>query len=385
MQQAPIVHDSAAQVQVQRLDGVDLARALAMIGMLAVHIGPENVPDFGGRVYALAHGRASVLFVLVAGVGISLLAPHCTRHRDARLKLAWMALVLLPLGLALQKLDHPVAVILHHYSAFFLLGLCLLGVPKRQLLALAVMITALAPLLYLTGRMLEPELFARKAVSISNSPGAILLALLVSGPYPLLTWSAPLVWGMWLGRLDLRKHTTRLAICLAGAGMAVLAPVISGLLVAASGAPRSNVEWRYLLVDTAHSQMPLWLISATGSALFVLGGTLFLADRWRKLVHPLVALGQMALTMYVAHLLVLIWWGRKLTQEEVVPAAITVLLLTTAAMVFALAWQRFMRRGPIEALIHLPWQLARAASGGRESGDGPASREAPGSFSPRAN
>jgi uncharacterized membrane protein len=385
MYPAPMVHDGLAQVQAQRLNGVDLARALAIIGMLAVHIGPETVPDFGGRVYALAHGRASVLFVLVAGVGISLLAPCRARHHAARLKLAWIALVLLPLGLALQKLDHPVAVILHHYSAFFLFGLCLLGVPKRWLLALAMVITALGPIFYLIGRLLEPELFARKVVSISDSPGAILIALLVSGPYPLLTWSAPLAWGMWLGRLDLRARTTRLAICLAGAGIAVLAPVISGLLVAALGAPRSNAEWRFLFIDMAHSQMPLWLISATGSALFVLGGALILADRWRNLVHPLVALGQMALTMYVAHLLVLHWWGRKLNQQEVAPAAITVLLLTAMAMAFALAWQKFMRRGPIEALIHLPLQLARAAGIGREPSGCPASAKEPTSFFPRAN
>jgi uncharacterized membrane protein len=61
-----------------RIPGIDLARGLAIIGMLAVHVGPTHLDGFAGRLYALPHGRASILFVLVARVGVSLLAASRT-------------------------------------------------------------------------------------------------------------------------------------------------------------------------------------------------------------------------------------------------------------------------------------------------------------------
>jgi uncharacterized membrane protein len=341
----------------KRILGIDAARALAMIGMLAVHVGPEDDEGLGGRLYALAHGRASVLFVLLAGIGIALLSSRLAARAEARLRLFWYAVLLLPLGLVLQALDQPIAVILHHYGAFFVFGLLVLGLPRNMLLGLAMVMTVLGPCLYFLGRLTAPELFDRQSVSIADGPLTILGGLLIWGPYPLLTWSAPLLWGIWLGRQDLRGTSRRRLICLAGLGIAVAAAATSELLTTVFGEPATSADWRHLLADTPHSQMPLWLISATGSALVVLGAALILADRFRTWATPFVALGQLALTFYVAHVLALYWWRDVLTFDGALPAAVTVTLLTTTAMAFALAWRAWLPRGPVEALIHLPWQL----------------------------
>jgi hypothetical protein len=59
-----------------RLRGVDAsstppARSRCLLGMVMVHFGPSPVPDTAlGNLYSgVSHGRASVLFVLLAGVG----------------------------------------------------------------------------------------------------------------------------------------------------------------------------------------------------------------------------------------------------------------------------------------------------------------------------
>jgi peptidoglycan/LPS O-acetylase OafA/YrhL len=59
-----------------RVRGIDVARALAVVGMVMVHIGPVRMEGSGlvGAAYRLPHGRASILFVVVAGIGVSLLA-----------------------------------------------------------------------------------------------------------------------------------------------------------------------------------------------------------------------------------------------------------------------------------------------------------------------
>jgi uncharacterized membrane protein len=68
-----------------RVAGIDAARAAAVVGMVMVHVGPTGQSDIAGRLYALPHGRASVLFVLLAGVGVSLLAGAQSRIRVRRM------------------------------------------------------------------------------------------------------------------------------------------------------------------------------------------------------------------------------------------------------------------------------------------------------------
>jgi hypothetical protein len=48
---------------------------VAVLGMVMVHFGPTPAPNTVlGNLYDVPHGRASVLFVLLAGVGVALLA-----------------------------------------------------------------------------------------------------------------------------------------------------------------------------------------------------------------------------------------------------------------------------------------------------------------------
>ena len=69
----------------RRLRGVDAARAVAVLGMVMIHFGPTPAPDTAlGALYELPYGRASVLFVLLAGVGVALLAGGSGRWCSSR-------------------------------------------------------------------------------------------------------------------------------------------------------------------------------------------------------------------------------------------------------------------------------------------------------------
>src|SRR5690606_37930341 len=193
----------------QRLLGVDVARALAIIGMLMVHFGPVNAPGLAGALYALPYGRASVLFVLVAGVGVSLFARSGRSREDVARRLIWRALVLFPLGLWLQSLDDRVLVILQEYAVLFLLAAAVLDFPDAALLSLAGVSAAAGPVVFLLGRMHAPDLFDQGPIRWSDPPSEMLMDLVVSGPYPLAVWAAPFLFGMWIGRRDLRSAAVR--------------------------------------------------------------------------------------------------------------------------------------------------------------------------------
>lgn len=286
---------------------------------------------------------------------MALLSTAPERRFDARLHLFWLAAILLPLGLALQDLDHPVAVILQHYAAFFILGLCVLDVPRQWLLLLAVAMTLIGSGLFLIGQMTLPEAFDRDSVAISDNPWAIVAGLLFGGPYPLLTWSAPILWGLWLGRCDLRATPVRFWLVVGGILTVIAATGISEGLAAIFGAPASEADWRHIFVTTAHSQMPLWIVSSVGTGTAVLGAALMIGQAWGHALRPLIALSQLSLSIYVAHLLAIHFWGERLVSDRVDQALAIVIVFSACACLLAYIWRQHMRRGPLELLTRLPW------------------------------
>lgn len=338
-----------------RITGIDLARSLAIFGMFAVHVGPTEAEGWLGGLYAVAHGRASMLFMVIAGVGVSLLAasPRISRRR-ARGFLLWRAALLLPLGLALQELDHGAAVILQVYAVLFLVAIPALRLPDRGVLGLAGAVATLGSAGFLWGSLSAPDVFDRGPVAWSDPAADILHGLVLSGPYPLITWLAPFLFGLWLGRRDLRSPVVRRRLLVVGTAVAVAVTVISRGLRAALGLGDEPTGWSQLALDTAHSQMPLWLIGSTAIAAVVLGVSLHLADAAPRLARPLVHTGQLALTAYVGHLLALHAAPGLLTADRVGPALVILLAFVAVSVVVATLWRAVLPRGPLEAVLHLP-------------------------------
>ena len=128
----------------RRLDGVDAARALALAGMASVHILPVRTAAGADTVAgAIAGGRASALFAVLAGVGIALASGGPTPvgrgrpHAAAAAGLLVRGLLVALIGLTLVALDPPVAVILAYYGLLFWLATPLLRLRAPALGALA--------------------------------------------------------------------------------------------------------------------------------------------------------------------------------------------------------------------------------------------------------
>src|SRR5918996_1227482 len=216
----------------QRLRGVDAARAIAVLGMVMVHFGPNPRPDtLLGNLYGVSHGRASVLFALLAGVGVALLVDGRLRGQGntrrptflARGRLIFRGALLLPLGLWLQQLDHGAYVILQYYAVYFLFAALVLTLPDRWLLAGGAAVLVGGPLVYLGGQMIVPEWFTADPATLRDPISKMADDLLLTGTYPLVTWAAPLLFGLWLGRQDLAAPAVRWGLLFLGLAVAVAA------------------------------------------------------------------------------------------------------------------------------------------------------------------
>ncbi|HEU4541413.1 MAG TPA: heparan-alpha-glucosaminide N-acetyltransferase domain-containing protein [Jiangellaceae bacterium] len=363
-----------------RLVGVDAARGIALIGMMAVHINPRL--DAEGNVsmsYLLAGGRASALFAILAGVGLALATGGRTAPRGRALAAVSAgtvarAAVLAVIGFWLGAPESNVAVILVYYALLFVVAIPFLGLGPGILLPLAFVWVIASPMLsqlLRTGMDTEPRSVPEFG-SLADS-ATLLTELTLTGYYPGLQWTAYILFGLGLGRLDLRSARTCVALFAGGAALAVAAKLMSSWLLAsggmeelrAAGAGNAPIErfplevalqggfygttpttsWWWLAVSAPHSASPFDLLHTMGVAAGVLGLMLLIATRARALLWPLAAIGSMTLTLYTLHVLLL---SSSVPRET--PDAF--LWHVVIALAVAVPWRTFVGRGPLEAVAN---------------------------------
>lgn len=71
----------------------------------------------------------------------------------------------------------------------------------------------------------------------------------------------------------------------------------------------------------------------------------------RRLVAPVTAVGSIALSAYVGHILAIKALGTDILPGS--PALPVYVGFALTAMLLALIWTRFFRRGPLEYLMHV--------------------------------
>ncbi len=374
-----------------RLVGIDLARTVALVGMIATHVlDPRTTTGELTFTEQLAGGRASALFAVLAGLSMALISggrePVVGRERvRTSLGLAARAVLVALVGLALGGLETGLAIILVYYAVLFLLGLPFLGLRARTLAVLAAVWALAAPLLsHLVRPALPPRTLGSPDFGSLADPGQLVGELLLTGSYPALPWLAYLLAGMALGRADLRGWRTPLLLAVQGAALALLATAVSRLatslpevrhalvpwrpttedellaMLAGSqhGTTPADGAWQWLLVVAPHSATPLDLAQTIGSALVVIGACLALVavvPRPGRVVLTLLAgAGAMPLTLYTLHVV--------MRTPDVWPAerADTFGLHVAVVLVVGAAFAAAGRRGPLEWLVGWPGRRLRA-------------------------
>lgn len=364
---------------VGRLVGIDVARAIALLGMVATHTLAERSSDGSLSLsHLIASGRASALFAVLAGVSLALLTgrrhPFHGRERVGRsLGLATRAVFIAAIGLTLGLLDSGLAVILTYYGLLFLLALPFVGLGSRGLFLAAGVWSVAAPVLSQVVRPGLPERgFDSPAWSQLADPVPLLSELAFTGYYPVVPWLTYVLVGMGIGRLSLHRRSTQGAMILVGTGLSVVATAASHLLTAPVdvrrklgadlGASADDVSdriagglfgvtpegsWSWLLVVAPHSATPFDLVQTGGSALAVIGACLLLVGALRgfgeRFVAVLFGAGTMTLTLYSLHVV--------MRTEEVWPAdsgpegfrAHVLIVFALGALFVAARW-----RGPLE-------------------------------------
>ncbi|WP_301111647.1 heparan-alpha-glucosaminide N-acetyltransferase domain-containing protein [Microbacterium sp.] len=376
-----------------RILGLDVARGLAILGMAGAHVGETEAFEWMDPATwtDLVHGRSSILFALLAGVSIALMTgrsvlPERERIPGIRLNLVGRGAVIFLIGLALEMLNTPIAVILTLYGILYVAVIPFLRWRPRQLLLAAAVLALVGPALlaFLGAVMLQP---------FGTGIGFVLY-----GTYPITVWMALVLGGMALGRMHVQRMRTAVIALAVGIVLAVVGYGLGGIGQAAGlSTPAENSSSSFIdssFLDSSsfidgsfpdsdgsavsmpsgwegypqtlaasdpwgsalsavfavepHSGATAEVLGSGGFALTVIALCLLLSRPLRWVLLPLGALGSMPLTAYSAHVvsIVLVGGPGGSFSSNVFWAATAVGLLVATTL-----WSMFFGRGPLERLV----------------------------------
>jgi uncharacterized membrane protein YeiB len=353
-------------MKIQRIPGFDLARAYAIFGMYIVNFnivfGNYLDASMMGKFLSLFSGNSSSMFVMLAGMGTSLLTFRPEAGAEERRALRRLILrrswFLFFLGLALF-LWWP-ADILHFYGAYMHMAAFLLFVPGRWLLLAAAMTVVVFHGLLLLVPYETGWNFDTLSYSGFWTAAGFLRNTFYNGWNPVFPWAAFFFLGMWLGRLDWKDVRLQQKALFWGAGLFLLT---EGLIGAAAQNRLGEGLKYYLTADYLPPFLPFMM--ATGSfSLCAIVLCLWLGERLAQtpLGQCLSATGRMTLTHYLLHLTLGMLalsaiTGRSYlsgTSANSMPAPALFafsLFWFGLSMAFSHLWSKRFKNGPFEWLM----------------------------------
>ena len=353
-----------------RIAGFDFARGLAVLAMVVVNFevvmgAKENGAAWLQWIVGLFEGRAAATFVVLAGVGISLMAnkkpelSDLTTLRMSRNRLVKRALFLFVIGLAYTPF-WP-ADILHYYGVYIAIGSLLLTCPGKWLWTLVAASAALFVILlfaldYEAGwnwNTLDYAGFWTLTGITRNT--------FFNGFHPVIPWVSFLIAGMWLGRLKLSSPAVRKSILTWCIPIVVIieitSRVMTWLLLADPNMDAKTAEEIIALAGTAPMPpMPQYLLSAGATAFIVIAISISWTEKFPRSLPSrlIISTGQLALTLYVAHVVVgmgILESIGLLSNQTLEFAVGSALIFCATGILYSYFWTRRFKRGPLEWIM----------------------------------
>lgn len=334
------------------MPGYDVARALAVLGMVMVDLRHELLSYDGARsllwLFDGIEGKAAAMFVVLAGAGLSL-RTHRRAEDDGlhtpRRPLVERALLLIVLGLLLLHVwEYD---ILHFHGVYLLIAIPLLRVRTVTLWLFVAASIWIAMVLYA-----ELDWHQRPTLS----PSGVVQHLFFNGLYPVFPWIAFLLVGMAVGRLDLADDRVRQRTLTVALVAATIAFAIDSLgrweQETGTLGLGGTATW---LLTWPRAPRPLFVVSGCGIAVSLVCVCISVTQRRadRGWVTALVATGQLTFSIYVGHVIaILVPLQHGFLRGRPIELTLAfALLFYVVAIAFALWWRRRWQHGPLEGLL----------------------------------
>ncbi len=351
----------------QRILGFDFARGLAIVGMIIVNFKLVMVAETNTFLYQLIgvlSGKAAALFVVLAGVGMSLMyqsAKHKNNTyeiRKVKMRLLKRAAFLFIIGLSYYYI-WP-ADILHYYGLYLSIGILFLSLSRAKLITVSlILIIGYSVLMlffdYETGwdwSILEYTDFFTLSGFFRN--------LFLNGFHPVIPWFAFVLIGIWIGRIDFNDTAKRKRVTIYSFTMYIIFQSISWFLLSliSEWSPSETKDIQYLFGSSPMPPLFFYMITAASLAVFIISVSVYISKKFQNylFIKQMISTGQLALSNYFFHVIfgmlsIYLLFGKLEYSFSIEFAFIYAILFSSAIIVLSHLWRKKFELGPIEYLM----------------------------------
>ena len=343
----------------RRLAGPDVVRAFALIGVVVMNYhgyliiggaarGTGSVDRFFDPWNGPMSTRFAATFVLVAGVGVTLLTRSSLtspeRITEMRWRLVRRGAILYVGGVLLDTIW--AGTIIPYYGAMFALA-ALLFTASGPFVVATGLIAAIAGASMKVWQFWQNEDGNSTAWLVSPADDSVadfVFGVAVNGTHPLLPWLLYFCVGIVLGRVLDTDWWRRAAL---GGGLGLFA---AAALVSSTAATPFE---RLVLSTDPSSRGLVYVASALGTALVAFTAIDWLANRFPTATDPFRRAGQMSLSLYLAHIVVfnfVVDWMGWVEPAGLGTSLTFALAFWVVGITAGTLWHRRFGRGPAERI-----------------------------------
>ncbi|MCH1625321.1 DUF418 domain-containing protein [Fredinandcohnia quinoae] len=355
------------QITNGRIEGLDFARALALFGMFVVNYKVIVEAEGNGSEWLiwfteLFQGRASAVFVLLAGIGISLMTKKA-RNGDSNIiriskKNIWKrSAFLFLLGMVLYVVGWT-GDILHYYGVFMFIASFLIATSSKMIIIICSLFGLIAQIMQVTSNYLKGWNHDRPFIEYTDfwTIEGFMRNLLFNGYHPIFPWICFFLLGMIIGRLELTNKNLIKKMGNISFLLLLFFEITSRVLLQSSLKILDLESASYLFQTGPIPPNLFYLTSNASSAVLIvvisINVTRKFSGNW--LVKALINTGQLSLTHYVSHVFVgigiLVLLGRLVNQTLELSLIFSTLFFV-GSMLFSIIWRKKFKRGPIEWMM----------------------------------
>lgn len=351
----------------KRIIGIDVARALAVIGMIIVNfkvVFGENGLSWVKSFARFFDGKAAATFVVLAGVGLALMTNSAIKNNDqvklkvARSRILKRALFLFIVGISYIAI-WP-ADILHFYGIYMAITILLLTSKGKTLIITAITLIVAYPILMIFWNYETGWNFSTLDYPDFWTVKGFMRNLFFNGFHPVIPWAAFMLLGYWLGKQDLHNDKFIKKVFWISSIIFISIHVLSYLSISflSEGNQETALELTEILGTNPMPPLPIYMFNGIAIAFAIISACIIVAKRFEnnKIIDALNKTGQLALTFYVAH--VIIGMGiieainpAKIGNYSIEFSVVYALVFSALCIVFAVVWRKHKTSGPLEWIM----------------------------------
>ena len=347
----------------KRIYGFDIARALAILGMMLVNykiIFTHEVIKYDvlNKLLSLFEGRAVAVFLLLAGIGISLMTKKAFTtgdkylKRKGRITLIKRAIFLFVLGIILYRYFDWSADILHYYGIYLLLVCFFIYMKSKDIIISIVILLIVSTTMQINlDYFYGWNEFFTEYLNFFTISG-FLRNTFFNGYHSVFPWFSFILTGVIFGRINFNdlnkiKKITKYSLLLA-----FWIEIVSASIIILF----KNSEIVIYFFDTKPINPTVFYVIASSfwAIGFICICYIFSTKYNNNLTKSLILTGQMALTHYIGHSIVVLSFFEVydgISYRSEIFVLLFSLIIFALMIIFSILWSKKFKRGPIEMFM----------------------------------